>query len=366
MPLAKAAGCTHAIIPAHWVNLQPIETGTIDAGEITRIKGYYAQAKSLGLKAILSLNLHYAPAWVLSSVEPFRDHHGNEWLETGGGKGVRNWMWTSQGRAYVSDLVTRFAAGIGSSNVFATVGVRFGGGGWGELHYPASMSGDQVLAWQGFGASMQTGASLASGMTACPLPGYVPYSGTDAQDATWIEWYLSGLASWAKWFASQYKNAGFTRNLYILLPGYGVRSNWLRGDVNYRLECALGHDHARMINAFAGDLAVHPYVALNTWDAVPGGTQDSDKSSWKSIYEKALAVDKHRGMIGENIGGEDNAGMDSIFSGALSNLPYAGCPAPPTDGCYYQGCIWVNYQTMIDGSSHATLAHYQAKIAAAT
>lgn len=363
---SKNAGCTHAVINADWDVLQPAGTGALNTSAVTNLLAAYDHALSIHLKPILSVNFHYPPAWVLSGVEKFKDQAGNEYATATSGKQVRNWMWTATGRTYVHDLLTRVAAALGASRIKATDGVRVGGGWYGEAHYPESVSGGPTYAWQAFGTSMQTGVGLAAGMTACPVPGYVPYTGTDSQDVAFLNWYLNGLVSWVQWQTDQYKALGFTRNLWVLLSGYGVRANQVRSDAGYKQAAALGEDHIRFIGQFMHDPIIWPYSTwLNTNDGFPGGTVDSDKAAWKSVYEKSLVRGKHYGLIGENTGNESNAGMDSIFADALGNGAYAGSPGAPASGHYYNGCVWLDYASLTGGGGNATLAHYAAKIAAA-
>lgn len=360
----KAAGCTHIVINADWYDLQPNATGSIDTTALANLNHAIDHAISIGLEPIFSLNIHYTPTWVLSSVEPFRDQLGNDYVDTNvsAGKAVRNWMWTTAGRSYVSDLLTRVAVGMGS-RVASIDGCRIGGGWYGELHYPEPITGGPTYAWQGFGASMQTGVGLAAGMTVCPVPGYVPYTGTDAQDCQFLNWYLNGLTSWSSWLISQYKAAGFTKKLHLLLPGYGVRQNQLRTDSGYKQAAALGEDHIRAIGSVMHDPAVWPYSTwLNTNDGYPGGTADTDKSAWKSIYEKSHMRGKSAYLLGENTGGESTSGMQGIFTGALSANVYAGSPGVPSNGAYYAGCVWLDYTSLTSGGGSATLADYTAAI----
>lgn len=364
---AKAAGCTHAIINVNWNDWQPSATGTTDAATAATLVANVNHALSIGLQPIISINLHYPASWVLSAVEPFKDQSANQYLDTNTtfGKAVRNWMWTTTGRTYVADFISRVGSTLGSL-ASQIVGARLGGGWYGELHYPQAVSGGPTYAWQGFGTSMQSGTGLASDLTVCPLPGYVPYTGTDAQDCQWLNWYINGIVTWALWLIQQHKNAGFTQNLYVLCPGYGVRLNMLRSSNGYKQAAALGEDPVRVIGAIMNDPAVWPYNTwLNTDDGFPGGTVDSDKSAWKSLWEKSYVRGKHYNLWGENTGGESNSGMDGIFTDALGGASYAGSIATPASGYYYSGLAWLSYDSLNAGGSDATLAHYNTSIAAA-
>lgn len=362
-------GCTHATINVHWREIQPSATGSLDSTRLTQLHSDIANAISNNLKVILSINLHYSPTWVLSGVEQFVDQAGFAYNDTNyaAGTAVRNWMWTATGRTYVADVISRIGAALSGTELAAIDGCRLGGGWFGELHYPTKIAGSTAgtYAWQAFGASMQSGTDLASDQVICPNPSYIPYSGTDAQDSQFLNWYLNGLVTWAMWLVSQYKAAGFTKNLYMLQPGYGVRSNQTRTSAGYKQAAALGEDPVRVISAFMHDIAVVPYSTwLNTADGFAGGTVDSDKSAWKKIYEESLKRNKHYYLIGENTGSESNSGMDTIFTDALGNSSYAGYPGIPTTGHYYKGMVWLNYPDLGAGGAKATLAHYATQIAA--
>lgn len=362
----KAAGCTHVVVSAAWDELQPSTTGTIDSTVMARVKAAMAHCVLIGLVPILSVDIHYPPSWVLSGVEKFKDQAGNDYVsaDVASGKAVRNWVWTATGRTYVSDLITRFSAALTAAERAAVGGVRMGGGWYGELHYPEPISGGPTYAWYGFGASMQAGTDLASGMSVCPVPGYIPYTGTDAQDCAFLNWYLNGLVTWGVWLVNQFKAAGFGCKLYVLLPGYGVRLNQARSDAGYKQAASMGEDHTRIIAALMHEPQFWPYVTwLNTTDGFPGGSADSDKAQWKSIYEKALLRGKHYRMIGENTGGEDNAGMNGIFAGALGSAAYAGYPGLPLAEYYYEGMVWLSYSDLQAGGGKATMANYASQIA---
>jgi len=365
----KNAGCTHATINANWGALQPNGAGTaLDATAMANVAAAFDHARSIGLKVILSINYHYPPNWVLSNLEPFRDQFGVDYVQSnvGGGKAVRNWMTTGKGRTWLADFTTKVVSALGSTRISKVSGCRIGAGWYGELHYPEAY-GSTVgsYAWQGFSPSMQAGTDLAAGLSVCPLPGYVPYSGSDEQDCVWLNWYLNTLVQFIRWNVELYKSLGLRRNLWLMLPGYGVRLNVSRSNNGYKQAAALGEDHIRAIGEFMHDPAVWPYSTwMNTADGFAGGVVDSDKSAWKSLYEKSLARGKHHRLIGENTGNESNSVMDVIFADSMGRASYAGSLSPLPSKSYYKGIVWLQYSTLI-GGSQATMAHYAEKIAAA-
>ncbi|MGB4768213.1 MAG: hypothetical protein WBP22_03055 [Candidatus Saccharimonas sp.] len=447
----KAAGCTHNLIAARWDLLQPNGAGSaLDPAAVSDLCADFDQSVKVGLKIVFEIALQYPPSWALSgtdAVAAFVDQAGNVYPQASAasGKRVADWVWTDRGRQYVADLISKIATALGPKRIAWTVGIKCGGGYYGELHYPpvtltprsdpgcTVTGGSPVIAdsritaadqgklvsgagipgatyvgtvtdgvsfllssspsaqvdvnatgnftvslnigvhsFWGYGAAAQTGAGLASDQAICPLPGYTLFSGTDAQDSAWLNWYIGGLGNWIKWYIAQMRAAGWTCNFHVCHPGYGVRSNQPRVSsslsAGYRQAASLGEDTARIMGTYYKDPKVWPYSTwLNTQDGAPGGTADSDVSAWKKVYKEAYLRNKHYLLWGENTGNESPAGLQAIFSGhtygsALSNASYPGAPAQ-TYG--FQGMFWLNYASLTDGNpAHAQLSDLQAAIQA--
>ncbi|MDN5274789.1 MAG: hypothetical protein JWP06_690 [Candidatus Saccharibacteria bacterium] len=364
----RVAGVTHADVPASWSSLQPNGVGTaLDASAIAILCQEFDDCASVGLKVIFDFNLQYPPAWVQTGIENFVDQSGNVNDTTASGKIVRNWFWTALGRQCVADFMSKVALGLGDGRVKQVAAIRMGGGWYGEAHYPGVYS--TGFSFWGFGASMQTGVGLATDQVVCPLPGYIPFSGgSDTNDSIWTNWYLNGLITWLEWYYQQHRSIGFTAEVHVMLPGYGVRSNQAHSSSGYKQAAAYGEDPVRAIAWTMKHPDVWPYCTwLNTADGFPGGTVDSDKSAWKKIYEEALKRNKHHRMMGENTGNESTAGMQAIFSGATygSALSTASYPGSPSITTGYQGLIWLNYDSLTSGQAgRATLSDLATLIAA--
>lgn len=363
----RLAGVTHADIAAFWGDLQPNGPGTaLSATALAALCQDFDDCATAGLKVIFNFSLHYPPTWAQTGIENYVDQNGNTNTTTASGKVIRNWFWTALGRQYVADFMTKVAAGLGDGRVKQVDFIRFGGGWYGETHYPSAFSTGN--SYWGYSASMQTGVGLASDQVVCPLPGYIPFvGGTDLDDSIWINWYINGVVTWLEWYYQQHRAVGFTAEMHLMLPGYGVRSNQVHTGNGYRSAAALAQDPVRMIAWTTKHPDVWPYSTwLNTADGFPGGTADTDKSAWKKIYEEAYKRNKHHRILGENTGSESTTGMQQIFSGhangsALSTAAYPGSPAVVTG---YQGIIWLNYSSLTGGQSNrATLTDFAALIA---
>lgn len=364
-----AAGVHGVLIQANWASLQPGGSGSaLNASAVAALNQQMDDARSLGLAVTFEYAPQYAPGWALSSVEPYKDQNGVEYLSNDSGKQVRNWFWTASGRALLGDFMTKVYAAMTPANRNAIHGIKFGGGYYGELQYPVEfVSAPQ--SFYGYGDSMQNGTDLADGLSACPLPGYEVFSGTDAQDVLWINWYLSGVENFLVWQIDMLKSLGFTCRLYALHSGYSTRTNMARDSAGYRENFARGHDFTRAIGMYKNDPQVWPW---STWLGGPNGwdppSVDSDQAAWKRLYATAAARGKHYLIGGENTGGESNAGMDQIVAEATGDVPPAGLiyadGQPQTGWRPFGRIMWLNYEMLTEGGGNATLDHLAEVIAA--
>lgn len=367
---AKAAGFNMAFVDTYWDRLQPSGTGSVDSGEITAIKGAIADCQSKSMGIIFTLNLQYPPAWVLSGVEKFKDQTNVEFdlTDTANGEAVRNWMFTSTGRAYVLDVVTRLTNALTVAERAAVDSIRLGGGSLGELHVPAKDSDSAVdMAWQAYSTSLQAGTGIATGLSACPNPGFIPFAGgtTDADNSEFLNWYLNLNTNWMEWQINTWRSLGWACRLHILLPGHGIRFNQTRATVGYQVAAARMESHYRNIGAMAKYPGVYPYTTwinkAGEWEDGASGI-DSDMAAWKSVRNKAAMWNLHRHLAGENTGGETTGQIDDIFAGPLSNNAFAGVEPSPY-GSHYEMFCFLNYTNAI-ADSGAIMDHLQTKIAA--
>lgn len=371
----KAAGCTHVVVQAYWDRLQPSGPGSaLDSDALGELQRQYLDAQAAGLAVILEHALHFPPDWVIAGVEAFRDQDGREWAPSRdqAGKRVRNWMWTANGRSWVADFIARVAAELGPALVGATDRVRFGGGYYGELQYPAEYLSSPYSYW-GFGSSMQSGHGLAGDplLTPCPVPGYRPFTGTAAQDSEWVDWYLDGIESWMLFGVATLKAAGYRCDLMVMHPGSSVRANQTRADGAYRQNVASGVDFVRVIGRYKDDPQVWPWSTwINGPDPASPVRVDSDQAAWKKLAAEATIRGKGSRMWGENTGGEDPAGLVSVFQEALRATPRSGPPLVtgrpdrPRPYVGYAGLMWLDYRSLTSArSGGATLGDYRRAIA---
>jgi hypothetical protein len=382
----KAAGCTHTAVAAYWATLQPNGPGTaLVPSAVATLLQDYQQAAAVGLKVFLTLAIANPPTWVISgqyACEAYTDQAGNVYQATTApsGKQVTNWIWTALGWQYIADFINKLAAALGPVCVAQTAYIKCGGGYYGELHYPRfdtgalpnTMNTPPYSHW-GYGNSMQTGVGLAAGQVVCPLPGYTIFSGTPAQDALWLNWYLNGIGTWVLFFIATMRAAGWNCEYNMCHPGGGIRWSWNPwggGTVSsqYQESSSPAEDPVRIMSMFAHDPKVWPYP---TWESealeIDPVISSADVAPWKYHYATAYYYNKHFRIWGENSGGENAAALQAIFAGAayggscLSGNPWLSSP-PQTYG--FQGIMWLSYQSLTSGlASDAQLSDLAAAIA---
>jgi hypothetical protein len=361
MAACVAKGITYCHIGVPWSTFQSAVGGSTAAG-VDSLRLYLDDVQASGMKAIVEVALHYAPAFVTSGVEQFKDQSANLWSDTGAsGQNVRNWQWTTLGRTYVADLFNHLRiSGIASHP--AVAGARMGGGYRGEAHY-APVSGG-TTPWWIFGASLQSGAGLSSDMTVCPFPGRTPaWDGThDDQDDAIANWWLNGMNTWISWLIAQHKAAGFGgigQELWVLHPSTGVRDR-PHTDNGWKLEVAQGADPRRLMASYAHDNKVWPW---STWNNNTGSsTSETGMGSCVKLLQEAYRYNKLARFACENTGGESNStGASTSMDGCFQ--VFTGTSADNATGS--QGWLfnWLSYDALVSGAG-ATLTYYGTKIAA--
>jgi hypothetical protein len=365
-----ANGVDRVTISPIWEFLQASSGASVTAAaEWANVKARIQNAATAGLMVDLAICYQYPPSWVVTTIPKLRNQSSEDYSGVhSSGDEIRDYIWTQAGRNAVNDFQTKVLVAIrddatlGFSKLSSVRGI--GPGQFLEVGYPRFDKGTPAVSYWGFSAAAQAGTGIASDLTATTLPGYVPFAGgggfgqSDARDLTWIAWYLNALSTFITWDIGVIRATGWTGDLYVLHPSFGVRSDWeatspiANAPTSYRQEMASGADPKRAINAYKALSKVWPYA---TWmeDTDRGAlTVDSNKASWRKILDEAVAAGIGAQVWGENaLTSVTNTGMNTIFStGAIA----AGV----------HGVNWLHRDSLVSGTGPATLANYATNIAA--
>lgn len=299
----KANGFTHALIEYRWDDAQPNGPLTaLDTDVVATITGRVAAARAAGLRVQFQIAFHYTPAWIDTpgtAVPKFKNQLGAEWSEaTSGGRNVRDWYFTAVGRQYLQDFINRCLATLDLAQIDS---MRTGIGWYGENNYPPSPDLNTFY-WWAYGDAPQQGTGLASGMLACPVPGYIPFTGDGTKDTQFTNWYLDAAARTLKWLIDAHRQAGWKRDLFILQPGFGLRPNFVYGSDDYQRQACVGSDwegqiavYSSMTNVFIQCTwidGIHPYAT--------DLTVVSNQASWYRLKTLGENAGKGKRMSGEN------------------------------------------------------------------
>jgi hypothetical protein len=333
----KASGGTAINLELYWDRLQKEPYGALDPVEVANVNDQITQAKKAGLNISLSVAVQYPPQWVKDSVPGFKDQFGNVW-QGGIGEDVRDWIWSNTGRNYLKDFITK---SLGAVDLQQISYVRLGGGYYNELHYPRNRGiypDTTNISYWGFGSAPQGGTDLAPDQKRAPLPGYVPFTGSVSQDATWTTWYLNSLKTFEVALIDMHRQAGWNGPIFVLHPGYFIRSNFKTSDFSYRIELAEGDDVGFMIDGYKDMPGVWPGT---TWvdgkDTGSDLTIDSNLAPWRKLKKEAALRGKDANLYGENTGGGTNANMDDVFKGPAANG--------------YNVLFWLDYPGLASGDT---------------
>jgi hypothetical protein len=350
---AKAAGATHGMVAARWSDLQTTSGGAVNAATVTTNINDVVAA---GLKVCLRVAPQYIPTFVDTAGVKLRRNGAVDWTATGAsGANVRDWVWSASTRALLQDFLTKLFVQIDWTKVER---VQLGGLVFGELSYPTT-DGTQ---WWGFSAPAQTGTDLAASQVVCPVPGWVPSTGTTwvANDIAFHAWYRDSLINFMTWFIAQHR-AFFAGPIYVLHPGAGLRAvsqtpTSSGQALNFRKNAAAGLHWVEQLTAYP-DAQVYPYStwadSVHFWPPDPySDVNDGNAAPWYHLLRVARATGRAARIWGENTGNQTNTDMDRIFAdGAVAHG--------------YQGFTWLQADTLVAGGTAATYANFTARITTA-
>ncbi|MGV9002191.1 MAG: hypothetical protein ACOH18_04555 [Candidatus Saccharimonadaceae bacterium] len=299
----KAANFTHVLIEYRWDEAQPNGPLTpLDATVVTTITTRVAQARAAGLRVQFQVAFHYVPSWVDAAgttIPKFKNQLGTEWSETNsGGRNIRDWYFTAVGRQYLADFIQRCFATLDLAQIDS---VRTGIGWYGENNFPPSPD-LTTFHWWGYSDAAQTGSGLAPGMSVCPVPAYVPFSGNAGKDTQFTDWYLDAAAQTLQWLITVHRSAGWKRDLFILQPGFGIRSTMPYGSDDYKRQACIASDWDRQIAVY-GTMS-NVFIQCTWIDGIhPYGSDlslTSNQAAWYRLQEIGKTVNKGKRMSGEN------------------------------------------------------------------
>lgn len=186
------------------------------------------------------------------------------------------------------------------------------------------------------------------------------YDATNANATSFWNWYRNSLINYQNWQIDEYRDAGYAGNIYMLYPGYGIRTladtNWVTQSISYDLSnTSIGNtsgsmgaseDWGSQIAGLSGsDTKITAYT---TWIDGTGTDASSNKADWSAAkYLADIADTNNRNLSGENTGANNYTEMQTAFS----NITSYG----------YSGIFWFD-QTQLYGGTYATSNNFATEI----
>lgn len=302
------AGLTAVSLSVDWKRAEPHGPG-LDEGYLREIEDRHRAASGAGLHLALDTGLQYPPSWVfdLPGGTRFVDQDGAPW-RGGPGDDVADAVFNHNVRAAQDAYLQRLAARVADLPV---AGIRVGGLGRGELHYPPMRQKEPGTTFWAFGP-----AALASS----PVPEFYPGKGTQQEAATFLEWYLESLARYGRWQLDTYRRYfGSAPRLLVLQPSWGVRPGEIELAIEGRLGGASrgerrgtlceGLDWERQLRSFS---EIKGAAVCTTWLDPPDQGADAGSTS-PGVYLAALAGRHNVGVWAENTGNNSADDMRRCF-----------------------------------------------------
>jgi len=344
-----AAGVRAQVMRMSWREYFPAENRA-DAAYVAARRAEIARLHQAGFAIILDLGLHDTPAWLHQNYAD--SYYVNQYGERYDGgstidSGDANLIFNPALRAVAATYIRTIFSGLGTD----FVGVRLGGGHWGELTYPAAKVGASVNCYWGFDRNA---------LSTSPAPDWRPGQASPHGEAgRFLNFYLDALTAYQGWQIDTIRQS-YVGSLMLLYPGWGIRPGQFDAAVAGNLggatsaeingEVQTGTDYARQVAALRDRKA----ILTTTWlDAPFGDDASADPAEWRPVkYLASLAASSamQPRLYGENAGQGDRAAMQfAVAQMRRYNL---------------LGMAWCREADLLSGR-YATLTDYRQAIATA-
>jgi hypothetical protein len=313
----RAAGIDAVTLSLLWGRAEPRGPGLDDA-YLQEVEGQYEAARDAGLEVALSTGLQYPPDWASEKRGArFVDQNGTSWRGPIGDNAL-DAVFNQEVRAAQDAYLQRLGERLRD---LMPAGIRVGGLGRGELHYPPGRKEEPRNVFWAFGPAARA---------LSPVPQFQPGTGSHEEARVFLDWYLGSLAEYGRWQLDTYRRYfGPRPRLIVLLPSWGIRpgeiddaaASLLSGSSRGERRGTLteGLDWHRQVPLFA---AVDGVAVCTTWlDPPDQGTDDGLVSP--GVYLSRLARDNGVAVWGENTGDNSIADMSRCME-RVRNLGLEG------------------------------------------
>jgi len=316
------AGMRRAVLELSWSSYFPSE-GAKDNNYVTSMKNLMQTYKNEGYDIMLDFGFQYAPSWVFNySDSRFKNQYGDT-FSGGAGESVVNGVFNNVMRQKQEIYVQQVFADLGTDIACVKIGwLRYG-----ELGYPQnSYNGHSNTYWCYDNVAQNGGANLPAGITACPVPGWLPgQTSTNHNNArNFYNWYVGALTNYQNWMISTTRKY-YQGQLCVLYPSWGTRPGSVNSAINADLngstspeingEIQRAHDFQTLVGAIT-DPNVMVYCTWIDSDESWSNDASSNSVNWCPVHWLANLAQTHSPALevgGENTGGADAKSLDLTF-----------------------------------------------------
>lgn len=188
------------------------------------------------------------------------------------------------------------------------------------------------------------------------------YDATHSNAIAFWDWYVASLTNFQNWQVDQVDTAGFSNNIFVLYPGWGIRkqatTNQVTESISYDLsytphanltgEIQTANDWETHIAALPSRSTLFPYA---TWMERTSDENNANKKEWSPAkYLGYLARSAGFAYWGENAGQENASELLDTFTNVTAQN--------------YSGLFWFSEQELF-GGTYASASNLANSIAAA-
>lgn len=173
------------------------------------------------------------------------------------------------------------------------------------------------------------------------------YDADNSNAQAFLDWYRDSLNNYQNWQIEAYRDAGFTGEIFMLYPGYGVRNQadtgWSNEAVSYDLSYTSvgikdgsiqrGEDWEQSIGSLPNDDRVSVYT---TWLDAVFNDASTNKAHWSPAkYLAEVTRGTGRALYGENTGNNSPLHLSQTIDNMIHN--------------HYSGMFWFNQNQLYSG-----------------
>lgn len=344
-----AAGVGVAMLELSWREYEP-ERGKWNQTYIRQQQERLRALLDSNRRVTLALGLHYTPGWALGLP-------GGRFVdERNTTSDDLNVVFSQPVRDQVATYLEHVAGDLDLANFWS---VRLTSGGSAELLYP---DGDGYWA---FDENALGDGALPPTLRPNPLPDWRPGdTGASADElATWVDWYVGGLADVATWQMATLSDLGFRGSYEMLTPGTGVQPRQRREAIDNHLPRGLLGVGAVWDRFYAGlprDRNIVAYISsmadtsggddsctANDLQVAPG---DPAVENWSAARWISRVADQYGfPKRGENPGYNAPPALNGHYTDASDSGMMVAAVRQAQD-CGLQGLYWAHDEQFWDGT----------------